>query len=146
MGGGTDGRFGLVNGPGNAGVLGLVKVGVSFEALKEGKIDSPMIQRPDGEWVKDEELLELILDRGMGVAVASGVELIGDYVWFYSIFAVPRKLLRGREGLVREWVNPEDLPSRQVTFKDPRIYVRKEVLPNGAIRLYYRVLNEDYEE
>ena len=136
-----------VNGPGTTGarVYGLVKIGFSIEDLIEGRIDEPLIQKPNGEWVKDEELLEMVLIREMGRLVATGVEKADGKHWDFSIYAVPRELLRGREDLVREWVREWELPSKPIDVEAGTRSI-KHVLPDGTIKIEFQDYDEEEKE
>ena len=123
------------NDPGTTGarVYGLVKIGLCIQALDEGRDEVVYLQKPNGEWVRDTNFIDRILDTRV---IASGTERDGDgRIWLYNIYAVPRELLRGFEEYVREWVREEDLPSRHLSFASNGIYVEKRALPDGSIEL-----------
>mgnify|MGYP001770678006 FL=1 len=121
-----------VNGPGTTGarVYGLVKIGPCAERIEDGLY----IQKPSGEWVRDDEFIDKVLNTRV---IASGTEWgNGDCIaWLYNIYAVPRRLLRGYEEYVREWVREEDLPSRHLSLATEGIHVVKREMPDGSIRL-----------
>ena len=134
------------NDPGSTGarVYGLVKIGLCIQALDEGRGEVVYIQKPSGEWVRDTNFIDRILDTRV---IASGTERDGNgRIWLYNIYAVPRELLRGYEEYVREWVREEDLPSRHLSFASNSIYVEKRTLPDGSIELNVYEKRSDEKE
>ena len=119
------------NNPGNAGgkEYGLVKIGFSIEDLVKGE-NRVFIQKPNGEWMVDEDFVRLVIEGGVARPVMEGIEVVNNKHWYYKVFAVPREFLRGREDYAREWVGEEELPTRIV-----RAGVERRIGRDGVVEI-----------
>ena len=120
--------------PGNAGgkEYGLVKIGLCTQRIEDGLF----IQKPSGEWVQDEEFTGEVLNERI---VVNGAEKDANgCVWLYTIYAVPRELLKGREDYVREWAREEELPRERIGMLERGIRIVRRILPDGSIQLDIR--------
>ena len=143
MGGNTGNKNIKDKDPGNAGgkEYGLVKIGFSIEDLIKGE-NRVFIQKPNDEWVADEDFARLVIEGGVARPVMEGTEAVNNKHWYYKVFAVPREFLRGREDYAREWVGEWELPGRIV-----RAGVERRVRSDGTIEVISTVKeDEDKEE
>ena len=128
-----------VNGPGTTGarVYGLVKIGFAIEDLIKGE-NRVFIQKPNGEWVADDEFARLVIEGGIARPVMEGIEVVNDKHWYYKVFAAPREFLGGKEDYAREWVGEWELPSRIV-----RAGVERRVRSDGTIEVISTVKEDE---